>query len=211
MLYHPQSKRLIDFSTGNMSSISLQLTMTIVFGGVFNIIKIESECTQRKLSFTDKKKSIKSLYIIGWNVLDAFLWSILVLTTSFTLGIIRIIHWNDHWIIFEESIISNTLSTAKFIWNFPLRPERKINLRQKNFGPHFLSLNCVQISVGVSFGYRKNLEWNRRMRNVTIHDFRQVQLEPVKNAVLSPVKTFDWLFNRKYVFYQPQINTDNCF
>ena len=100
---------------------------------------------------------------------------------------------------------------AKFIWNFPLRTERKINIRQKIFGPHFLILNCVQTSVGVSFGYRKNLERIRRMRNVTIYDFRQVHLEPVKNAMLSPVKTFDWLFSRKYVFYQSQINTDNCF
>ena len=87
--------------------------------------------------------------------------------------------------------MSNTLSTAKFIRNFPLRPERKMNLGQKNFGPLFLSLNCVQTSVGVPFGYRKNLEKIRRMRNVTIYDFRQVHLEPVKNAMLSPVKTFD--------------------
>ena len=100
---------------------------------------------------------------------------------------------------------------GKFIWNFPLRPERKINFRQKNLGPHFLILNCVQTSVGLPFGYRKNLQRIRRMRNVTIYDFRQVHLEPVKNATLSPVKTFHWLFNRKYVFYQSQINTDNCF
>ena len=100
---------------------------------------------------------------------------------------------------------------AKFIWNFPLRTERKINIRQKIFGPFFLILNCVQTSVGVSFGYRKNLERIRRMRNVTIYDFRQVHFEPVKNAMLSPVKTFNWLFSRKYVFYQSQINTDNCF
>ena len=70
-------------------------------------------------------------------------------------------------------------------------PERKINLRQKNFEPHFLSFNCVQTSVGVPFGYRKNLERIRRMRNVTTYDFWHVHLEPVKNAMLSPVKTFD--------------------
>ena len=107
--------------------------------------------------------------------------------------------------------MSITLSTAKFIWNFPLRPERKINLRQKNFGPHFLSLNCVKISVGVPFGYKKNLERIRRMRNVTIYDFRQVHLEAVKNPMLSPVKTFELLFNRKYVFYQSQIDTEKSF
>ena len=47
------------------------------------------------------------------------------------------------------------------------------------------------------------------MRNMTIYDFRQVHLEPVKKAMLSPVKTFDLLFNRKYVFYQSQIDTEN--
>ena len=74
-----------------------------------------------------------------------------------------------------------------------------------------MSLNCAQTSVGLPFGYRKSLEKIRKMRNVTIYDFRQVHLEPVKNAILSPVKTFDCLFNRNYVFYQSQINTDNCF
>ena len=89
--------------------------------------------------------------------------------------------------------------------------ERKINLRQKNFGPTFFVFKLSEISVGVPFVYRKNLERIRRMRNVTIYDFRHVHLEPVKNVMLFPVKTFDWLFNRKYVFYQTQVNTDNCF
>ena len=40
--------------------------------------------------------------------------------------------------------------------------------KAKKFGPHFLSLNCVQTSVGVSFGYRKSLQRIRGMRNVTI-------------------------------------------
>ena len=75
----------------------------------------------------------------------------------------------------------------------------------------FLSLNCVQTSVGVPFGYRKSLEWIRRMKNVTIYAFRQVHLEPVKNAMLSPVKTFDRNFNRKHVFYPSEINTDISF
>ena len=210
MLCYPQSKLLIDLLTGSMFSISLKLTLTVVFGGVFNIIKFESECTQRKLSFTDKKKSIKSLYLTSWNVLDAILWPFLVLTKSFTLNMNRIIDWNDHWIIFVETSMWNTLSTAKFIWNFPLRPQRKINIKQKNWNI-FSFLICVQISVGVPFGYKKNLERFRRMRSVTIYDFLQLHLEPVKNAMLSPVKTFDWLFNRIYVFYKSQVNTDNCF
>ena len=165
----------------------------------------------QKIIVYSLKNSIKSLYIISWNVLQAFVSPFLVLTTSFTLGVNRANHWIDKWFIFVETGMSNTLSTAKFIWNFPLRRERRINSRKKNFRPHFLSLICVQTSVGVPFGYRKNLERIRRIRNVTIYDFRQVHLKPVKNAMLSPVKTFDWLFSRKYVFYQSQINTDNCF
>ena len=145
------------------------------------------------------KKSIKSLCIMGRNVLHAFVWPFLVLTTSFTLRVNKINHWNDHWNIFGETRISNTLSAAKLIWNFPLRPERKISVRQKNFGPHFLSLNCVQTSLGVPFCYRKSLERIRGMRNLAIYDFRQVHLEPLKNAFSSPFKTFDWLFYRNYV------------
>ena len=67
----------------------------------------------------------------------------------------------------------------------------KTYFKAKKFGPHFLSLNCVQTSAGVPFGYEKSLEKIRRMRNVTIYNFRQVHLEPVKKAMLSQVKTFD--------------------
>ena len=158
-----------------------------------------------------KKKSIKSLYIISWKVLDAFLWPFLVHTTQFTLDVDRINYWNDHWIVFVETSMSNTLSTAKFIWNFALRPEGKISFKQKKFGPSFLSLNSKQVSLGEPFRYRKDFERIRRMINVTIYDFRQVHLEPVKNAIFSPVKTFNWLFYRNYVFQQSQYNTDKCF
>ena len=156
------------------------------------------------------KKSTKSLYIISWNVADSFLWPFLVLTTSFRLCRNKINHWNDIWIFYAGMGMSNTLSKAKFLWNFPMSSERKINLRQKHFGP-FLPLNCLKLSVGVLFRVRKSLERIRRMRIVTIYDFRKVELEPVKKAVLSPVKTFDWLFNIIYVFDQSQVNTDNCF
>ena len=47
------------------------------------------------------------------------------------------------------------------------------------------------------------------MRNMKIYDFRQVHLEPVKNAMLSLVKTFDWIFYRNYVFFQSQFQSDN--
>ena len=42
--------------------------------------------------------------------------------------------------------------------------------------------------MGVPFGYKKHLERIRRMRNATIFDFRQVHLEPVKNAVFPQSK-----------------------
>ena len=75
-----------------------------------------------------------------------------------------------------------------------MRPERKIKFRQKKIGPHFLSLNCVQTTIWAPLCYRKSLEQIRRMRNVSIYSFRHVHLEPLKNAIFSPVKTFDELF-----------------
>ena len=58
--------------------------------------------------------------------------------------------------------------------------KRLIEMLTGNFGHRFLSLNCVHTSVGVPFDYRKSLERIRRMRNVTIYDFRQVHIQPVK-------------------------------
>ena len=115
----------------------------------------------------------------------------LVLTASFTLGVNRINHWNDHWTIFVETSISNTLSTVKFIWNFLYRLERNIILKQTNFGPRFLSLNCVKTSVGVPFCYKLSSKRNRRVRYLIIYDFHQVHPDSVKNVMLSQVKTFD--------------------
>ena len=147
---------------------------------------------------------------MSWNVLDAFIWPFLVFTKSITLGRNRINHWHDNWIIFAETSFSNTLSTAKFVWKFPLMPEKSY-FQVKKIWTSFLSLSWVQTSVGVLFGNRKRLERIRTLRNVTFYDFRQVPLEPVKNAMLSPVKRFDWLFYSNYVFYQSQFKTDNCF
>ena len=67
-------------------------------------------------------------------------------------------------------------------------------------GTHFLSLNCVKIFVGVPFCYRLTLERIRRLRYLTIYDFREVHLESVKNVMLSQVKTFDEHFNWDFVF-----------
>ena len=102
--------------------------------------------------------------------------------------------------------VETSISTAKFIWNFPLRPENNY-LRAKKFWTPFLSLSCVQAvckpqwECCLAIGRRI-----RRMRSVTVY---KVQLEPVKNAILSPVKKFDWSFYRNYVFYQSKFNTDN--
>ena len=73
------------------------------------------------------------------------LYDLLVLTKSFTLGVNKIDHWNNHWTIFGETSISDTLSTLKFLWNFPFRPERKIILGRKNFGPQFCDFRHVLI------------------------------------------------------------------
>ena len=125
-------------------------------------------------SHLQNKKSIITLYIISRNALDAFLWPFLKLTKWFTLGVYRKNHWNDHWTFFVETSISNTLSTVKLIWNFPIRPERKITLRRKYFGPRFSSLNCVVVSVGMLLCYRMTLQGIGRLRKVTIYVFRQV-------------------------------------
>ena len=88
---------------------------------------------------------------------------------------------------------------------------RKSILRQENFEPHFLSLNSVQTSVVVPFCYRLSVERFRRLRYLTIYDFRQVHLESVENVMLSQVKTFDRLFHWNFAFYQSQYNIENCF
>ena len=157
MLFYRHSKRLIDYFTGTMSLNSLIIKLKI-FWRYLQHNNDSKRMHSQKIIVYRLKKSIKSLCIMGRNVLHAFVWPFLVLTTSFTLRVNKINHWNDHWNIFGETRISNTLSAAKLIWNFPLRPERKISVRQKNFGPHFLSLNCVQTSLGVPFCYRKSLE-----------------------------------------------------
>ena len=66
---------------------------------------------------------------------------------------------------------------------FSLRPKRKIVFRQKKIRTRFLSLNCVQTSMGVLFGYRRSLERIRSFRILNIYYFRQVHLESVKNVM----------------------------
>ena len=128
------------------------------------------------MSHVQNKKSIKTLYIISWNTPDAFLWPFMVLSKWLILVVNRKNYWNDHWTFFAVTSFSNTLLTVNLIWNFPIRPERKLNLGQKNFEPYFSFLNCVMASVGVPFCYRMSLEGIGRLRNVIVYDFRQVQL-----------------------------------
>ena len=194
MLCYRLSKRLIDFFTETMCCYQTDFVTDNCFWRFFPHNNVSKRMDSRKVIVLDEKSRLNHyIYIISWDVLDAFVWPFFKLNTTFKRGVNRINHWIDHWFIFVETSISNTLSTAKFIWNFPLRPERKINFRYKKFGPPVLSVNCVQNSVGAAFRHRKSLERIRRMRNVTIYNFRQVHLEPLKNAMLLPVKTFDWL------------------
>ena len=164
---------MIDFIGGTICLFPLNWLPAFGFLCPCYLLMVQSECTHRNVSFTEKK-SIITLYIISKNALDAFLWPFLVLAKLFTLGVNKMNHWNDHSTFFLETSISNTLSTVKLIWNFPIRPERKITLRRKNFGPRFSSLNCVVTSVGVPLCYRMTLQGVGRLRKVTIYVFRQV-------------------------------------
>ena len=68
----------------------------------------------------------------------------------------------------------------KYVIDGKVYMKLSVDAREKNYfkakkmGPNFLSLNFVSTSVGVPFDYRKSLERIRRMRKVTIYDFRQV-------------------------------------
>ena len=66
-------------------------------------------------------------------------------------------------------------------------------------------------SVVVLFCYTLISKQIRRVRYLTIFDFRQVHLESVKNDMLSQVKTFDRRFLMELCFYQSQYNIENCF
>ena len=112
-------------------------------------------------------------------------------------------------LIFFGNEYVNYVIDGKVFMKLSVGAREKNYFKAKKAWTPFLSLSCVKTSVGVPFGYRKSLERTRRMRNVTICDFRQVHLEPVKNAILSPVITFDWRFYKNNVFYQSQFNTDH--
>ena len=131
-----------------------------------------------------------------------------MLNKSFALGVNIIDHWNNHWTIFEETSISNTLSTLKFLWNFPFRPERKIILGRKNLRPQLSSLNYIYTSVEAPFRYRMILRRIGRSRNMTICDFRHVPILSVKNVMLSQHEKYRWLLCGNYMFGQTQLTVE---
>ena len=148
------------------------------------LLMIQSEWTHRKVSFREQNIDYNMIYHEQERS-GCCLWPFLVLSKGFTLVVIRMNHWNDHWTFFVETSISNTLSTVKLIWNFPIRPERKIILRQKKFGPYFSSLICVVASVGVQLSYRMTLQGIRMLTKVTIYVFRHVHVWSLKNVIIS--------------------------
>ena len=94
-----------------------------------------------------------------------------------------------------ETTLSNMLSTAKLYETFRKSPREKLFEGNKILEPIFVFINFVQTSERVTFCYRLSLARIRRVKYLTIYDFHQVNLESVKNVVLSQVKTFDRLFS----------------
>ena len=117
--------------------------------------------------------------------------------------------WNNHWTFFRETSFSNRLSTVNFIWNFPLRPERKFFLRRKNFFcSQFSFWNYMYTSVEAPLCYRMSLTRIGRSRNVTICDFRHVLILSVKNVILSQNEWYIWPFSSNYIFCHHLMTTD---
>ena len=81
-----------------------------------------------------------------------------------------------YWMLFFGNEYFKYVIDSKVDMKLSVEAREKLISSKKNFGHHFLSLNCMHTSVGVPFDYRKSLEKIRRMRNVTIYNFRQVHL-----------------------------------
>ena len=120
--------------------------------------------------------SVKSLYIISWNVLDAFVWPFF--------GSYHVIHawckqskstkWSLNYFCGNEYF--KYVIDGKVYKKLSVKAREKNILRQNKFEPHFLSLNCVKISMGALFRNRLSSELIRRVRYLTTYDFRQVHL-----------------------------------
>ena len=62
---------MIDYIAG-LCVCFTQLIAEIWLLGPGYLLRVQSEWTYRKVSFSEQKNSIKTLYIISWNALDAF-------------------------------------------------------------------------------------------------------------------------------------------
>ena len=147
---------MFDYIGGTICIFLLNWLLAFDFLCPRYLLMIQTECTHRKVSFTEQKVDYNIIYHKQERSGCFFM-------TFF--NAYQVIHtWCEQneplkrsLNFFLETSISNTLSTVKLIWNFPIRPERKITLRRKNFGPRFSSLNCVVVSVGVPLCYRMTL------------------------------------------------------
>ena len=164
---------MLDYIWGTICFFPLNWLLAFVVLCPCYLLLIQSECTHRKVSFTEQKVD----YYIIYHKQERSGCFFMTFFNAY-----QVLHtWCEQneplkrsLNFFVETSSSNTLSTVKLIWNFPIRPERKITLRRKNFGPHFSSLNCVVVSVGVPLCYRMTLQGIGRLRKVTIYVFRQV-------------------------------------
>ena len=73
-----------------------------------------------------------------------------------------------YWMLFCGNEYFKYVIDSKVDMKLSVKAREKLISSKKNFGHHFWSLNCAQTSVGLPFGYRKNLERIRRMRKMTI-------------------------------------------
>ena len=131
------TKRIVDLFCKNYVFCHYLMTTDIQFMWYLLPNNYSKGIDSQKIVIYRTKKSNKTLYIMSWNALGAFVQIFLVPTQSFTLVVNTLNHWNNHWTFFRETSFSNRLSTLNFIWNFPFRPERKFFLRRENFGSQF--------------------------------------------------------------------------
>ena len=187
MLCYRKSKRLIDIFDGTLSFISHNRLLRIVFSLYLQHNK-DSKWMDSKKSFIYREKY--------W--LNHFIYHKLERTGCFRMtsfGTYQVIHyWCEQNKLFKgplSYICGNEyfkyVIDGKVYMNLSVKAREKNYFKAKNFAP-FLSLNCVKISVWVPFCYKLSLLRIRRVRNLTIYDFRQVHLESVKNVMLSHVK-----------------------
>ena len=136
---------MIDYIGRTIHFFSLKWLLTFGFLGHCYLIKLKGEGTHRKVSFTEQKFDLKIFY----HKRERSGCFFMTLLSAYQVNHTRR-EQNEPMKRSLNFLCGNEyfkhLSTVKLIWNFPIRPERKIILRQKNFGPYFFSLNCVSFS-----------------------------------------------------------------